>query len=520
MNQERGKVNKAVSGATYIPIFLVLVSMTFFGVCTPEMYDNTLPGIAATVGDEDITQREFIRAYDSHTRSLRQRYGEDYRPELLHPAEKVLDSLIENRALYLKAKSIGLKISDHEIVDFLNEVPAFKDEKGQFSEETFKMYLRNQGYSEASFMGEIRRSQTIQKLQDKIVNLTFIASSAVENDFKASETKMEVEYLKLNSDNIPMDIEQSKIDTFLKDEKNVSKVSAWYESHKSDYDKEAKVKASHILISHKGAQNASAKVEKRAKKDAEAKAQEILKKLSNGENFTDLAKAETDEPNGNISGGDLGYFSKGDMVKEFSDVAFNLKKGEISSLVHTKFGYHIIKVEDIIPAKKLSLEDATESIAKKIIQQQESSNYVNNYSQKILDALSQKKDPSDLLKKYKLSWQKTGAFSLSSGYINGLGNNTSLKEAVLKLTKKSPLHKEIIKSGRDHFILRLLNVQNADMSQLTESRKEQIESSIKYGIISSALSNLQKQSLEELERQKSVYKSEKYLALDTQESNY
>ena len=516
MSQGSGTMSKTVSGVKYLTIFLVLVSMAFFGVCTPQMYDNTLPGIAGSVENEDITQREFIRAYERQSQSLRQQYGEDFNPAMLNVAANVLDELIKERAIYLKAKQLGLEATENDVIKYLDSAAAFTDEKGNFSSENFKNFLRSNGYSEASLMADIRRRLTLGKLQEKIISLTFVSPQSIENEFLATESKMNVEYLKINTDNTPMQVADAEIQAFIKDTKNEPKINAWYQSHTSDFDKEARVKASHILISYKEARNASPKAANRKKAEAKVKAQEVLNKLKDGASFVDLAKAETDEPNGKQSGGDLGFFTKDDMVKEFSDAAFKLKKGELSDVVETPFGFHIIKVNDIQKAIKVSLEDAKETIAKKLILQKNGPAHVNEYSKKILDQLLAGKDAKDLLNSHNLKWQKTGPFSLSSRYISGLGNNQEFKDALLSLSKKSPLHKVVIKSGKDSFIVRLIDVTRADISKLTEDKKKQIENSLKYSLISSAISDLQTKSIEEFERMGAIKKSEKYLALDSQ----
>ncbi len=102
---------------------------------------------------------------------------------------------------------------------------------------------------------------------------------------------------------------------------------------------EEEVHARHILIRAKPD-------DKKANEEAKKKIEAIIAKLKNGADFAKLAKEDTEDPSGKANGGDLGYFTKGQMVPAFSKVAFSLKKGEISGPVHTQFGWHVIKVED------------------------------------------------------------------------------------------------------------------------------------------------------------------------------
>ena len=121
----------------------------------------------------------------------------------------------------------------------------------------------------------------------------------------------------------------------------------YYKKNKKEFVIPEKRKVSHIIVSD------------------ENKAKELLKKIKEGADFSQIAKENNIDGSKN-RGGDLGWISKGYMIKEFEEVAFSLKKGEISDVIKTKFGYHIIKVEDIKPEEEKNFEEVKESIRKKI----------------------------------------------------------------------------------------------------------------------------------------------------------
>lgn len=121
-------------------------------------------------------------------------------------------------------------------------------------------------------------------------------------------------------------------------------MKAYFEENKQDFAQEKQVKARHILVEN------------------EEKAKEIIAKLRNGDDFAELAKKYSIDPATKENGGDLGFFGKGDMVKEFEDVAFSLKVGEISSPVKTQYGYHIIKVEEKKEAQEADYEKSKDKI--------------------------------------------------------------------------------------------------------------------------------------------------------------
>jgi len=121
----------------------------------------------------------------------------------------------------------------------------------------------------------------------------------------------------------------------------------YYEKNKDKFVIPERRKVSHIIVREK------------------EKADHLLKRLKEGATFAEIAK-ENNIDGSKKTGGDLGWISKGHMVKEFEDVAFNLKKNEMSEVVSTKFGFHIIKVEDIKPEEQKNFQDVKEEIRKKI----------------------------------------------------------------------------------------------------------------------------------------------------------
>ncbi len=175
--------------------------------------------------------------------------------------------------------------------------------------------------------------------------------------------------------------QQSKIQALL-DQEIISKIDikedeakAYFNANPGQFDQKEQVRARHILI------KVGKTADEKTKEKARNKLVDVQKKIISGEDFAEMAKQHSQGPS-NVKGGDLGYFSKGQMVKPFEEVAFKLAAGEVSDIVETRFGYHLIKVVDRKAPKKAVYADNKQQIMAKLrnerIQQE-----VNTFIQKL-----------------------------------------------------------------------------------------------------------------------------------------
>lgn len=137
----------------------------------------------------------------------------------------------------------------------------------------------------------------------------------------------------------------------------------YFETNKANFAQEEQVKASHILV------------------ETEEEALDIIDKLDGGEDFAELAKEYSTDESNSASGGNLGYFNRAGMLKEFSDAAFALKVGDISEPVKTMYGYHIIKLEDKLEAKDAVYDDSIEVIKDALFEDKASDGYMKWYAE-------------------------------------------------------------------------------------------------------------------------------------------
>ena len=314
---------KRVSSFVFLLFFMALTTLVLAAE-TPPPTDK-----AAVVNGTIITQAEL----DSQMKIVIDRLSASGRlpdpSQLDQIRSQVLENLIARELLYQESQKKGIKISEEEVNQQLIKV------KAQFPNEAeFNNALNRMDLTEASIKEKLERDLALRKL--------------IEDEITPKVTVTD------------------------------SEIRAFYDNNPATFKQPERVKASHILIKVDPQANAEQKAEAQKKIDL------VQAKLQKGEDFGALAKEYSEGPSG-PKGGDLGYFTRGQMVKAFEEAAFAMKPGEVSGVVETRFGYHLIKVTDKTPEGTLPYNDVKEKLGEFLKQkkiQQEIQVYVKNLEEK------------------------------------------------------------------------------------------------------------------------------------------
>lgn len=362
-----------------VQIFLALITLpfAFFGVDSYVRNAGTGDAVAK-IGDVKISQQQFQQALREQQERLRAQMGQ-IDPKVLDTPEArkaILDDLVDQQLLMLEASKKGLFTSDGAIRGTISGIDAFKVD-GKFSQERYEATLRGQGMTPAGFEARLRQDLTLQLLATA-VSQSGIMARAVSDRILAMQTeKRDIQEFRLPLDayldkvklvegaakkfyddnskqfEVP---EQAKVEFVVLSQDTIgaslavsdAEIKAWFDGHKDRFQQAEERRASHILIAS----------EKIGKDKAKTKAEEVLKELrKNPSAFADFAKKNSDDPGSAAKGGDLGFFGRGMMVKPFEEAVFRLNEGEISDMVESDFGFHIIKVTGIHAAKEKNLDD-------------------------------------------------------------------------------------------------------------------------------------------------------------------
>jgi peptidyl-prolyl cis-trans isomerase D len=372
-------------------LVLILPSFVFFGIQGYNSYVDK-DGALATVGGAPVTQQEYDVALRERAERLRQAMGSGFDAKLLETPEAraaVLDQLVLDRALANEANQANVVISVDRLRDFIANVPAFQQD-GKFSYDRYKAFLASRGQSEAAFeqtlRNDLRKQAFLQAVvesaitpknvieriegilleQREVRELRFpaeqfaskvsITDAQIAEYYQANRAQFEipesvrVEYLVLSPETIAGNLKIAD-----------DAAKNYYDQNKARYGTEEQRRASHILIPTEGSDKAAAR----------KKAEEILAKVKSVPNdFAKLARENSKDPGSAAQGGDLGFFGRGMMVKPFEETAFRLKEGDISDVVETDFGFHIIRVTEIKPAQAKPFAEVRGDIERELRNQQ------------------------------------------------------------------------------------------------------------------------------------------------------
>jgi len=369
---------------------LVLVIVPPFALWGIDSYQRggVRAGDVAEVGGQKISEQEFAEAMRQQQERLRAMLGRNFDPAMFDSSAirmELLEGMISQRLLMQHAVRNHLNVSNETLIETTMSIPAFQAD-GKFSRELYESMLRNERMSPEMFDAALRRDLLVQQLTGAVSDSGMaskaaarqfallraqqreIAEHRVQADAQLARVRIAPEAVRAFYESNPARFlvpEEVRIeyvvlntDALLASERiGPDEIKAYYESNSSKYGEPEQRRASHILI---GSKSGAGELEKA--KARERAAQVLAQIRKSPDSFAGLAKKSSDDPGSASQGGDLGFFARGMMVRPFEDAAFRLKPNQVSDLVESDFGFHIIKITGIKAGKMKSIEQARPEI--------------------------------------------------------------------------------------------------------------------------------------------------------------
>lgn len=381
----------------FLLFLLIIPSFVLVGI--DSNYFSESSPVVARVSGEKITQADWDNAHRVESDRIRAQSPVLDSKLLDSPQARyaTLERLVRDRVLAAAAKDMRLVTSDARLARSLQEIPAIADLRradGSLDAEAYRALVGSQGLTPEGFEANVRRDLSVNQVLGGVMASSFGTDAQIKLALDPLYERREVQVARFKSADFtskiePTDadlesyynthpaqfkqLEQAAVEYVVLDLDSVragitlseEDLRSYYKENLERMSGKEERRASHILI------NAAKDASTADREKAKARATELLEQIRKAPaTFADVAKKSSDDKSSAIAGGDLNFFARGAMVKPFEDAVFALKKGDISDVVETDFGYHIIQLVDIKTTRQPSFEELRPSMESELKQQQ------------------------------------------------------------------------------------------------------------------------------------------------------
>lgn len=484
--QTPGPIKKVVLGG-----ILIVISLAMLVYLIPssgnQSFGNPNAHIVAQVNGENITSEEVHQTAQEMLQQQMPQGGANMNMLLPFFAQRAADQLITRQALLTEAHRMGLHATTDDIRDELQHgryAPYFFPGGNFIGEQEYEQRLQQANLTPAKFESSVGDDILLSKLQALVAGSATVSETEIHDQFVKQNSKVKFDYAVLKQDDIkkglhPTDQElkafydshKASYANSIPEKRKVkyavvdySKADAavhiteadlrdYYDQHRDQYRLPEQVKVSHILIKTP-LPGPDGKVDEKGVAEAQQRAEDILKQIKNGANFEELAKKYSEDPGSAKNGGSLGWIGRGQTVPEFEKVAFSLPKGQISGVVKSSYGFHIIRVDDKHDAELKPLDEVKSEI-EPILKQQRAQQIAQDEAQKILNqAHTQGLDAAAAAQGVPVI---TSEFFSRKDILPGLGPAQQFMDAVFMEPDKAP--PDMASSSQGVVVFQLLAIQ-------------------------------------------------------------
>lgn len=477
-------------------VIVVLISVPFALWGVNEYFAASSKIIVAEVNGQDIELPEFQRRYQQYRQQVQSMFGKLGLDTLSDEAMKrqALDQVVDTELKQQLGERSGMRTGDALISKTIAELEPFQED-GKFSQALYERRLRTNNLSPAAFEEQLRRDLLNEQLQRAISDSAFTTKQEVDWTLKVEGEKRSITFTTIAAEPLKADVPVSaeEVEKYYRDNQDrfmseetvaISYVELSvdelakpihpdeaalrkrYESHLDDYGAPEQRSAHHVLI--KVAKEANEKVVAKARKQAE----DLTQRAKAGESFEDLASKYSEDTGSKAQKGDLGMFSRGVMVGPFDEAVFNMKPGEISTPVRTDFGFHVIRLDAIEPAKTKPFEEVRQEVETTLKREQAERAFFDKSEQLATLSFEHPDTLEPVAEGLGVPLQETPAFPRGGG--TGIAANDKVIQAAFSTEVLEEGHNsEPTELGENHVVvLRLKRHKPAEIRKLDAARND------------------------------------------------
>jgi peptidyl-prolyl cis-trans isomerase D len=504
--QSEGPIKKIVLSGLLLVICAAMAITLIPGGLGNELTGTPGKDVVARVDGVDISTEEVRET----ARGMLQQQGAQLgaNASILLPffAQRAADQLVDRQALVAESQRLGFKATPDEVKDELQhgQYSQIFFPGGTFIGQTeYQNLLQQHNLTPVMFEEDVRKQILITKLQALITGSASVSDAAIRQQFDKENTKIKFDYAFFKQEDIKKglhptteelkayyDSHQKSYANSIPEKRKVkyaaielakigsgvqvsrADLQAYYDQHRDQYRVPEQAKVSHILIKTP-LPGPDGKVDDKGVADAQKRAEDLLKQLKAGAKFEDLATKYSEDPGSAKQGGSLGWIGRGRTVPEFEKAAFSLPKGQVSDLVKSSYGFHIIRVDDRQDAHLKTLDEVKDQI-EPILKQQKA----QEVAQKQADDLAQaaKTKGLDAAAAANGIPVVTSDFFARKDVVPGLGAAPQFMDAVFTAAEKSPA--QMTPTSQGFAVFELLAVKPQSTPTFDEIR-EKVEEQFK-----------------------------------------
>jgi peptidyl-prolyl cis-trans isomerase D len=411
-------------------------------------------GIIATVNGEDIDLYTFQYYYDQRLRQAEKDQGDLDEQASIRIRDEVFNNLLNDILLNQEATRRGIEVTDAELYEYmrryppqeLREHPAFQTPEGQFDYQKYLQALTDPRVPWVQVEQMIRPNLRMGKLQQAILSLVRVTDDETREYYRDENEKIDVEYLLVPSYEF-----QRQAPPLTEQE-----IKAYYREHQDEFKADPSANLSYVFFEKKPSQADEDEIKERLL--------EMRQEITDGEDFAGMAEDYSEDVGSAKDGGSLGWFGRGAMVEAFEQAAFSLQPGEMSEPVKTRFGWHLIKVED-----KRGEGEKQEVLARhillKITPSDETLAMLKETAEDFADRVG-KSDLTELAEEESLSVSETGWFN-QEGHIPGIGKNVQVDEFAFQHDQGDI--SDLIETARGFYVFEIKEKRPAGVAALEQA---------------------------------------------------
>lgn len=477
---------------TIVAVSMVITLIPGWGSSTGSSNEDN---VVAVVGKDEITVRDVQNDLQTLVRN------KQIPAEMMQVyAPQYIDQMITERAVAYEARRRGFSIPDSELASTIRSIlPRFFNNGQLIDKVAYQQFLEQQGMTIPEFEANLRKQLLLKRLTDLALEGVIVTPQEAEQEYKTQNEKLKVELISFKPDDLKTQVKvtpeelrayyNSNKEGFTEPEKHdlvlliadqnkiaaaidipEAQLRAAYNARRTEFQTPERVQVRHILLKTTG--KSPAEVEK-----IRAKAEDILKQLKNGADFAELAKKYSEDPGSAQKGGDLGWVVRGQTVKNFENTAFSLKPKELSGVITTEYGFHILQVMDKQEAHTQPFEEVKNQIAADLKKQMVFDRMQNAIEQARAALVKNPNDAEQIAKQFNLEY--IVAKDLASGQpVPQLGSVPDL-ETTLAGMKKGDIT-PVFQAGADKLAV-------AELTNITPSQVapfEKAEANIREKFVS------------------------------------